>query len=242
MTRILVVDDEEAIVRALSANLRARGFDVDLAATGEQGLDLAARRHPDAVILDLGLPGMDGGEVIRGLRGWSHVPIIILSARSDEAEKVAALDAGADDYVPKPFGMDELMARLRAALRRAAPADEQPRVTTEAFSIDLAAKTVTDAGGTPIHLTPIEWSLLEILVRNPGASSPSATCYRRSGGRSTARRPTTCGSTSPICGPSSSPSRPGPATSSPNRAWATASRPSPPPEAAADAAATPARR
>jgi two-component system, OmpR family, KDP operon response regulator KdpE len=168
VTRILVVDDEEAIVRALSANLRARGFDVDLAATGEQGLDLAARRHPDAVILDLGLPGMDGGEVIRGLRGWTHVPIIILSARSDEAEKVAALDAGADDYIPKPFGMDELMARLRAALRRAAPAEEQPRVMTEAFSIDLAAKTVTEVDGAAVHLTPIEWSLLEILVRNPG--------------------------------------------------------------------------
>jgi two-component system KDP operon response regulator KdpE len=167
VARVLVVDDEEAIVRALSANLKARGYEVDLAATGEQGLDLAARRHPDAVILDLGLPGMDGTEVIRGLRGWSHIPIIILSARSDEAEKVAALDAGADDYVPKPFGMDELMARVRAALRRAAPADEQPRIETDAFRIDLAAKTVTRIDGTVVHLTPIEWSLLEVLVRNP---------------------------------------------------------------------------
>jgi two-component system KDP operon response regulator KdpE len=165
--RVLVVDDEEAIVRALRANLKARGYEVDLASTGEQGLDLAARRHPDAVILDLGLPGMDGTEVIRGLRGWSHIPIIILSARSDEAEKVAALDAGADDYVPKPFGMDELMARLRAALRRAAPAEEQPKVETDAFRIDLAAKAVTRAGGEAVHLTPIEWSLLEVLVRNP---------------------------------------------------------------------------
>jgi two-component system KDP operon response regulator KdpE len=167
VSRILVVDDEEAIVRALSANLRARGYDVVLASTGEQGLDLAARRHPDAIILDLGLPGIDGSEVIRGLRGWSHVPIIILSARSDEAEKVAALDAGADDYLAKPFGMDELMARLRAALRRAAPADEQPRIETDAFRIDLAAKTVTSTDGEVVHLTPIEWSLLEILVRNP---------------------------------------------------------------------------
>jgi two-component system KDP operon response regulator KdpE len=165
--RVLVVDDEEAIVRALRANLKARGYEVDLASTGEQGLDLAARRHPDAVILDLGLPGMDGTEVIRGLRGWSHIPIIILSARSDEAEKVAALDAGADDYVPKPFGMDELMARLRAALRRAAPAEEQPKVETDAFRIDLAAKAVTRADGDGVHLTPIEWSLLEVLVRNP---------------------------------------------------------------------------
>ena len=167
MPRVLVVDDEEAIVRALRANLKARGYEVDLASTGEQGLDLAARRHPDAVILDLGLPGMDGTEVIRGLRGWSHIPIIILSARSDEAEKVAALDAGADDYVPKPFGMDELMARLRAALRRAAPAEEQPKVETDAFRIDLAAKSVARADGEPVHLTPIEWSLLEVLVRNP---------------------------------------------------------------------------
>jgi two-component system KDP operon response regulator KdpE len=166
VARVLVVDDEEAIVRALRANLRARDYEVDLAATGEQGLDLAARRHPDAVILDLGLPGMDGLEVIRGLRGWSTVPIIILSARSDEAEKVAALDAGADDYVPKPFGMDELMARVRAALRRALPAEEQPNVVTDAFRIDLAAKSVTGADGGAIHLTPIEWSLLEALVRN----------------------------------------------------------------------------
>jgi two-component system KDP operon response regulator KdpE len=167
MARVLVVDDEEAIVRALRANLKARDYEVDLASTGEQALDLAARRHPDAVILDLGLPGMDGTEVIRGLRGWSHVPIIILSARSDEAEKVAALDAGADDYVPKPFGMDELMARLRAALRRATPAEEQPKVETDAFRIDLAAKTVSRTSGDPVHLTPIEWSLLEVLVRNP---------------------------------------------------------------------------
>ena len=168
MARILVVDDEEAIVRALSANLKARGYEVDLAATGEQGLDLAARRHPDAVILDLGLPGIDGQEVVRGLRGWTRVPIIILSARGEETEKVAALDAGADDYVAKPFGMDELMARLRAALRRAAPAEEQPRIETPDFHIDLAAKSVTTATDEPVHLTPIEWSLLEILVRNPG--------------------------------------------------------------------------
>ena len=170
MTRVLVVDDEAPIRRALAANLKARGYDVDLASTGEQGLDLAARRHPDAVILDLGLPGIDGNEVIRGLRGWSHVPIIILSARSDEAEKVEALDAGADDYVSKPFGMDELLARLRAALRRAAPVEEQPLVVTDAFTIDLAAKTVSlhGADGEVIHLTPIEWSLLEVLVRNPG--------------------------------------------------------------------------
>ena len=123
MTRVLVVDDEPQILRALAANLRARGYAVDLAGTGEAALTLAQRHRPDAVILDLGLPGMDGLEVIQGLRGWTDVPIVVLSVREREADKVAALDAGADDYVTKPFGMGELLARVRAALRRAAPAD-----------------------------------------------------------------------------------------------------------------------
>ena len=129
VTRVLVVDDEAPIRRALAANLKARGYDVDTAETGEQALDLAARHHPDVVLLDLGLPGIDGLEVIDGLRGWTHVPIVVLSARGAERDKVAALDAGADDYVAKPFGMDELLARLRAAVRRATPADEEPVVT-----------------------------------------------------------------------------------------------------------------
>src|SRR3954453_17331346 len=128
--RILVVDDEPQISKALSINMRARGYDVDVAPTGEKALELAARSHPDAVILDLGLPGIDGTEVVRGLRGWSTVPIVILSVREGEADKVAALDAGADDYVTKPFGMDELLARLRAALRRATPAEEEPLIET----------------------------------------------------------------------------------------------------------------
>ena len=130
MTRILVVDDEPQLLRALATNLRARGYDVELAPTGEAALTIAARKHPDLVVLDLGLPGMDGTEVIRGLRGWTSVPIIVLSVREREADKVAALDAGADDYVTKPFGMDELLARLRAALRRAAPAEEDAVVET----------------------------------------------------------------------------------------------------------------
>jgi two-component system KDP operon response regulator KdpE len=167
MSRILVVDDEEAIVRALRTNLRARGYDVDLASTGEQALRLAAERHPDAVILDLGLPGIDGTEVIRGIRGWSDVPILILSARDREADKVAALDAGADDYVAKPFGMGELLARLRAALRRSEPSDEEAVVETEAFTVDLSAKQVARADGSAVHLTPTEWHLLEVLVRSP---------------------------------------------------------------------------
>jgi two-component system KDP operon response regulator KdpE len=165
--RVLVVDDEPQILRALAINLRARGYDVDLAATGEEALRLAADHHPDVVILDLGLPGISGIDVIRGLRGWSGVPIIILSAREAEADKIAALDAGADDYVTKPFGAGELLARLRAALRRAAPAEEEATVATDAFTVDLTGKRVVRDGGS-VHLTPTEWHLVEVLVRNPG--------------------------------------------------------------------------
>ena len=167
MTRILAVDDEPQILRALATNLRARGYDVDLAPTGEAALTLAATKHPDLVILDLGLPGIDGIEVIRGLRGWSTVPIIVLSVREAERDKVAALDAGADDYITKPFGMDELLARLRAALRRTTPAEEEAVVETAHFSVDLAAKRITTPDGE-VKLTPTEWNLVEILVRNAG--------------------------------------------------------------------------
>lgn len=166
--RVLVVDDEAPIRRALAANLRARGYDVALAETGEQALDLAAKGHPDVVVLDLGLPGIDGLEVIRGLRGWTRVPIVVLSARGAEADKVAALDAGADDYVAKPFGMDELLARLRAATRRAAPAEDLPEVVTDDFRVDRANKRVYDRGGAPVRLTPTEWGLLDVLVRHAG--------------------------------------------------------------------------
>jgi two-component system KDP operon response regulator KdpE len=168
MTRVLVVDDEAPIRRTMRANLEARGYDVDLAETGEQALQLAARHHPDVVLLDLGLPGMDGLEVIDGLRGWTQVPIVVLSARGSERDKVAALDAGADDYVSKPFGMDELLARLRAAVRRTAVAEEEATVVTEHFTVDLAATRVLDAAGEPIRLTPTEWQLLEVLVRHRG--------------------------------------------------------------------------
>ncbi|HET8874624.1 MAG TPA: response regulator [Gaiellaceae bacterium] len=167
MTRILVVDDEPQILRALGTNLRARGYDVELAPTGEAALTIAARKHPDLVILDLGLPGIDGTEVIRGLRGWTAVPIIVLTVRETEGDKVAALDAGADDYVTKPFGMDELLARLRAALRRAAPAEEEAVVETEDFTVDLADKRVTRSG-EEVRLTPTEWNVVELLVRNAG--------------------------------------------------------------------------
>ncbi|WP_436777127.1 response regulator [Yinghuangia sp. YIM S09857] len=167
MTRVLVVDDEPQIVRALAINLKARGYDVDTAANGTQALAAAADHHPDVVLLDLGLPDLDGVEVIRGLRGWTKVPIIVLSARQASNEKVAALDAGADDYVTKPFGMDELLARLRAAVRRSVPEDEVPVVVTEAFTIDLAAKKA-HRDGADVRLTPTEWHLLEVLVRHAG--------------------------------------------------------------------------
>lgn len=167
MTRVLVVDDEPQILRGMGTNLRARGYEVDTAADGEQALDMAARHRPDVVILDLGLPGIDGIEVIRGLRAWSTVPIVVLSARDQERDKVSALDAGADDYVTKPFGMDELLARLRAAVRRSTPADEAAVVETAAFSVDLGAKRVSSGEGD-VRLTPTEWHLVELLVRHPG--------------------------------------------------------------------------
>jgi two-component system KDP operon response regulator KdpE len=168
MTTILVVDDDRALARALAINLKARGYDVDVALTGTEALVSASRKLPDLVILDLGLPDLDGLEVLQGLRGWTTVPVLVLSARDDQAEKVAALDAGADDYVTKPFGMDELLARLRAALRRNSAVTEQlPVVVAGAFTVDLAARRVTTAGGE-VRLTPTEWHLLEVLVRSPG--------------------------------------------------------------------------
>ncbi|MEV6572235.1 response regulator [Streptomyces sp. NPDC051577] len=169
MTRVLVVDDEPQIVRALVINLKARRYEVDAAADGASALELAAARHPDVVVLDLGLPDMDGVEVIRGLRGWTRVPILVLSARHSSDEKVEALDAGADDYVTKPFGMDELLARLRAAVRRAEPGagEDEVVVETEGFTVDLAAKKAVREG-RDVRLTPTEWHLLEVLVRNSG--------------------------------------------------------------------------
>jgi two-component system KDP operon response regulator KdpE len=167
MTRVLIVDDDPQLLRALGINLRARRYDVDTAPDGATALATASRRPPDLVVLDLGLPDMDGVDVVRGLRGWCSAPIIVLSAREAQADKVAALDAGADDYVTKPFGVDELLARMRAALRRVAPTDSAPVVKTDAFTIDLTDKRVTVADGE-VRLTPTEWHLLEILARNPG--------------------------------------------------------------------------
>jgi DNA-binding response OmpR family regulator len=167
MSTVLVVDDEMPILRTMAVYLRARGYEVELATTGSQGLALVARQHPEAVILDLGLPDMDGVDVIRGLRGWTSVPIIVLSARTSEAEKVAALDAGANDYVTKPFGMDELMARVRVALRVPDAPEQAPIVETPDFTIDLAAKQVR-RNGRDVRLTRTEWQIVELLVRNAG--------------------------------------------------------------------------
>ena len=194
MTRVLVVDDEPQILRALRINLRVRHYEVSVAANGAQALAEAARHPPDVVILDLGLPDLDGVEVIQGLRGWTTAPIIVLSGRADSTDKVDALDAGADDYVTKPFAMDELLARIRAVGRRAAPDGEVPQVRLGELVIDLAAKRVTrpagdgpagpgaagpggtspgadgarPGGSTDVRLTPTEWHLLEVLLRHPG--------------------------------------------------------------------------
>ncbi|HEX3648099.1 MAG TPA: response regulator, partial [Pseudonocardiaceae bacterium] len=169
-TRVLVVDDEPQIVRALRINLAARGYHVLTAHDGTAALRAAVDGRPDVVVLDLGLPDLDGTEVIAGLRGWSTVPIIVLSARTDSHDKVEALDAGADDYVTKPFGMDELLARLRAAVRRAtttAGDGEEAVVETDSFTVDLVVKKVRK-DGQEVHLTPTEWGVLEVLVRNRG--------------------------------------------------------------------------
>ena len=170
MTRVLVVDDEPQILRALRINLRVRDYEVITAATGSEALTAAGRHPPDLVILDLGLPDLDGVEVIAGLRGWTQAPIIVLSGRADSTDKVEALDAGADDYVTKPFGMEELLARMRAAIRRSTPAADEPVIGVGDLVIDLAAKTVLRSGGDgeTIRLTPTEWRLLEVLLRNPG--------------------------------------------------------------------------
>ncbi|MPY79967.1 MAG: response regulator [Actinophytocola sp.] len=169
MTRILVVDDDPQILRALRINLRARSYDVDVAPDGAAALRSVVDHPCDLVVLDLGLPDMDGVEVIHGLRGWTDVPIIVLSGRASGEDKVAALDAGADDYVTKPFGVDELLARIRAVTRRlSSGAEGSPVVTIGEHVVDLANREVRSPDSTEVRLTPTEWQLLEILLRNPG--------------------------------------------------------------------------
>jgi two-component system KDP operon response regulator KdpE len=169
MTRILVVDDDPQILRTLRINLRARGYDVDVAPDGATALRAAANRHPDLVILDLGLPDLDGADIIRDLRAWTATPIIVLSGRSGSADKVDALDAGADDYVTKPFGIDELLARIRATTRRTSGAvGPAPTLRIGRHTVNLADRLIQADDGTQVRLTPTEWRLLEILAHNPG--------------------------------------------------------------------------
>jgi two-component system KDP operon response regulator KdpE len=168
MTRVLVVEDERALLRALAMNLTARGYEVTEADSGTRALSAAAADEHDVIVLDLGLPDLSGMDVIKGVRAYSSTPIIVLSARTGTSDKVAALDLGADDYVTKPFSIDELLARLRAATRRSVSTDATDVVRVGDASVDLGAKTITAADGSPVHLTPTEWHLLEALLRRPG--------------------------------------------------------------------------
>ena len=168
MTRVLIVDDEPQILRALRINLTARQYEVVTAADGGSALRAATEEHPDLVVLDLGLPDIDGVQVIRSLRGWTPVPIVVLSGRAGSKEKVDALDAGADDYVTKPFSVDELLARIRAVTRRRIPPDAEPVARIGRYSVDLERHTAVDDDGGAAHLTKTEWQLLDVLLRNPG--------------------------------------------------------------------------
>ena len=167
MSSVLIVDDQVSLLRTLGESLRQRGYDVELAATGSQALAAIEQHPPDAVILDLNLPDMGGMQVLNRIRGWSSVPVIVLSARTDEIQKVVALDTGADDYVTKPFSMDELMARLRVALRDRQRGLDEPVVVTEHFTVDLAAQQVT-RDGRAVPLTRTEWRIIAVLARHPG--------------------------------------------------------------------------
>jgi two-component system KDP operon response regulator KdpE len=165
--KILIADDDPQILRALRITLTARGYEVVIAHDGKAALDAATKVHPDIIVLDLGMPGLTGVQVIQAIRGWSQVPILVVSGRSESWDKVEALDAGADDYVTKPFAADELLARIRALGRRTPSATEEPIVSFGDVTVDLSSHVVTRAGSS-VRLTPTEWRLLEVLVRNPG--------------------------------------------------------------------------
>jgi two-component system, OmpR family, KDP operon response regulator KdpE len=168
--RILIADDDPQILRALKVTLRARGYEIFTAGDGVEALDMAAQHHPDLVMLDLGMPKLDGVEVIQGLRGWTQVPVLVVSGRTDAADKVDALDAGADDYVTKPFAIDELLARIRALTRRVVAPGDEPIVTFGVISVDFSAKQVLRRRGKRsenVRLTPTEWRILELLLHSP---------------------------------------------------------------------------
>jgi two-component system KDP operon response regulator KdpE len=170
VTRVLIVDDEPQILRALRINLTARQYEVVVAADGAQALHQVTDAHPDLIVLDLGLPDLDGVEVIRRLRSWTQVPVVVLSGRADSTDKVDALDAGADDYVTKPFSIDELLARIRAVTRRRGGPETPAVVQIGRWTVDLTARSVVDAADPvqSVHLTRTEWQLLDLLARNPG--------------------------------------------------------------------------
>lgn len=167
LVRVLVVDDDAQILKTLRINLAARGYEVFLAESGPEALEVAARVKPELVLLDLGLPGFSGIRVIEGLRGWTEVPILVVSGRTDSSDKVDALDAGADDYVTKPFAIDELLARIRALSRRSTAEPDEPVITFADVTVNLATHVVSKAGTGIVKLTPTEWHILEVLVRNP---------------------------------------------------------------------------
>ena len=223
MTRVLVVDDEPQILRALGINLRARGYDVRTAGDGAEALKAAAAHPPDVVVLDLGLPDMDGIEVIAGLRGWTDVPILVLSGRTDSLDKVDALDAGADDYVTKPFGMDELLARLRAMTRRSGDSRGRSRSSSVGdVTVDLAARRVTARRRRRRPAHPHRVAPAGGAGAPPRqAAQPAPAAAPRSGGRATRPPRATCASTWPSCAASSSPTPPAPGTCSTSPAWAT---------------------
>ncbi len=221
-SRILIVDDEPQIQRFLKPSLTAAGYEVVEAGTGAEALKAVATQAPDLVILDLGLPDMDGKEVIASLRGWSDIPIVILSARDRESEKIAALDLGADDYVEKPFGIGELTARIRTALRHRGRRDAIPTVMElDGLTIDPIKRLVSRAGET-VHLTPKEYDLLLLLARHAGRVVTHRTLLTSVWGPPTAMICTTCASSSASSARRSSRTRPTPASSAPNRASATA--------------------
>jgi two-component system KDP operon response regulator KdpE len=168
MTSVLIVEDDRGLLRALAMNLTARGYEVVEAVDGSGGLLAASTAAPDVILLDLGLPDLSGFDVIRGVRAYSAVPIVVVSARTGSSDKVTALDLGADDYVTKPFSIEELLARIRAVARRGGPEAAAPAVPIGDVTVDLGAKTATGADGARVHLTPTEWHLLEVLLRQPG--------------------------------------------------------------------------
>ena len=230
MSLVLVVDDEPQIRRALRTSLEAHGYQVSTVGTGEEGVVGAADQDPDLLLLDLGLPDIDGTEVIRRVRGFSDVPVIVLSVRESQSDKVAALDAGADDYVTKPFGMEELLARARAAMRRKQP--EEPAMPVQTFDdleVDLARRLVSREG-EQVHLTPTEYGLLEALVSNPGKFLTHQWLLRKVWGQGYGTETTYLRTYVRALRKKLGDDAAAPASSSPSRAWDIAGSASPPAE------------